>query len=141
MISIPKKVINPHISYTLNPCLRNLKIDFTLNNCLCGSVKLTKNGDPDRYKYSGYGIGFDYCSKFSFTDGSLEKNIIIFGAGKSSCRHIDNKKKKDVLILGEDQAQELHDSTWTREAKYPINFTQPIKRFLLSLHYDGSKDI
>ena len=96
-------MINPHISYTLNPWLRNLKIDFTLNNCLCGSVKLTKNGDPDRYKYSGYGIGFDYRSKFSFTDGSLEKNIIIFGAGKSSCRHIDNKKKKMSQLLAKIQ--------------------------------------
>ena len=32
-ISIPKKVINLYISYTLNPQLRNLNIDFTLGNC------------------------------------------------------------------------------------------------------------
>ena len=31
-ICIPKKVINLHISYKLNPQLRNLNIDFTLNN-------------------------------------------------------------------------------------------------------------
>ena len=41
-ISIPKKAINPNISYMLNPWLRNLNTDFTLNNCLFGSVKLTK---------------------------------------------------------------------------------------------------
>ena len=41
-ISIPKKAINLNISYMLNPWLRNLKTDFTLNNCLFGSVKLTK---------------------------------------------------------------------------------------------------
>ena len=42
-ISISKQVINIHISYILNPWLRNLNTDFTLKNCLFGSVKLTKN--------------------------------------------------------------------------------------------------
>ena len=40
-IYIPKKVINIYISYTRTPWLRNLNLDFTLNNCLFGSVKLT----------------------------------------------------------------------------------------------------
>ena len=26
---------------------------------LFGAVSLAKNGDTDKYKYSGYGIGFD----------------------------------------------------------------------------------
>ena len=30
-----------------------------IENCLCGSVKLTKNTDIDKYGYSKYGIGFD----------------------------------------------------------------------------------
>ena len=55
-ISIPKKVINLYISYTLNPQLRNLNTDFTLGNCLFGSVKLTKTADLDKYKYTGNGI-------------------------------------------------------------------------------------
>ena len=46
-ISIPKKVINLHISYTLGPQLRNFHTYFTLSNCLFGSVKLTKNTDLD----------------------------------------------------------------------------------------------
>ena len=29
---------------------------FTLNNCLFGAVKLTKNADPGKYSYSKYGI-------------------------------------------------------------------------------------
>ena len=49
-ISIPKKVINLYISYTLGPQLSNLNTDFTLGNCLFGSVKLTKNTDLDKYK-------------------------------------------------------------------------------------------
>ena len=79
-ISIPKKVINIHISYTLSPWLKNLNTHFTLKNCLFRSVKLTKNADPDKYKYSGYSIGFDSHSEFSFTDGSMGKNDNIFGA-------------------------------------------------------------
>ena len=33
--------------------------DPTLENCLFGAVSLTKNSDVDKYKYSGFGIGFD----------------------------------------------------------------------------------
>ena len=47
-ISIPKKVINLYISYRLGPQLKNLNTDFTLSNCLFGSVKLTKNADLDK---------------------------------------------------------------------------------------------
>ena len=75
-ISIPKKVINLYISYTLGSELGNLNTDFTLGNCLFGSVKLTKNADLDKYKYTtGYGIGFDSRSEFLFTDGSYGKNV------------------------------------------------------------------
>ena len=55
----------------------------------------------------------------------------------SSCAHIDNRKK-GILILGEGPTQGLDDTTLTAEAKYPINFTQSRKRFVLSLHYNGS---
>ena len=34
----------------------------------------------------------------------------------------------------------LHDTTLTAEAKYPNNFTQSGKRFVLSLHYNGSNN-
>ena len=63
-ITVPKKVINLYTSYTLNPQLRNLNTDFTLGNCLVGSVKRTKNADLDKFKYSGYDIGFDSHSEF-----------------------------------------------------------------------------
>ena len=51
--------------------------------------------------------------------------------------HIDNKNK-DILIIGEGTIQGLDDTALTAEAEYPINFTQPRKRFVLSLHYNGS---
>ena len=98
-ISIPKKIINLYISNILSPSLRNLNTDFKLNNCLFGSVELTKDADSDKYKYSGYGIGFDSRSEFSFTDGNMGGNVIVFGADISSSEHIDNKNK-DILILG-----------------------------------------
>ena len=100
---------------------RNLNTDFTLNNCLFGSVKVTKNADPDKYKYSGYGIGFDFRSAFLVTDGSKGKNVIISGVDMSSSVHIDNKNK-DILILDEGPTQGSDDTTLTAETKYHINF-------------------
>ena len=55
----------------------------------------------------------------------------------SPCLHIDNKGR-DILVLGEGPTQVLDDTTLTAEAKYPINFTQSGKRFILSLQYNGS---
>ena len=49
-----------------------------------------------------------------------------------------NAKNKDVLILNEGPTQRLDDTTLTTEEKYPFNFTQPRKRFVLSLYYNGS---
>ena len=60
-----------------------------------------------------------------------------FGAHMSSSVHVDNKGE-DILILGKGPTQGLDDRTLTTEAKYPINFTQSRKRFVLSLHYNGS---
>ena len=93
-----------------------------MGNCLFGSVKLTKNADLDKYKYTGYGIAFYSRSEFLFTDRSYGKNVIVFGADMSSSVHVDNKRK-DILILGEGPAQGLDDTTLTAEAKYPINCT------------------
>ena len=57
-----------------------------------GSVKLIKNADPDKCKYSGYVDGFDTCSEFSLLDDSIGKNVIIFGVDMSSSRHIDDER-------------------------------------------------
>ena len=57
--------MNLYISYILGPQLKHLNGDFTLGNCFFGSVKLTDNVDLDKYKDSGYSIGFDSRSEFS----------------------------------------------------------------------------
>ena len=99
---------------------------------LIWSVKLIKNVDLDKYKYTGSSIGLDSWSKFLFTDETHGKNVIIFGADMSWSVHVDNKGK-DILILGEGPTQRSDDTTLAAEAKYPINFRQSGKRFVLSL--------
>ena len=79
---------------------------------------------------------FDSRSEFSFTDGIMGIDLIIFGAYMSSSVHIDNKNK-DILILGEGSTEELDDTTLTAKPKYPINLTQSRKVFVLSLHCNG----
>ena len=53
----------------------------------------------------------------------------------SSSVHIDNKNK-DILILGERPTQGLDDNTLVVETNQIKDFTQPNKRFVLSLHYN-----
>ena len=69
----------------------------------------------------------------------MAKNVIIYGADMNSFAHI-HYKNKDILILGERTRDGLDDTTLTAEAKYPINFTQPRKRFVINLHYNGSNN-
>ena len=68
----------------------------------------------------------------------MDKNIIIFGVDMSSYVHIDIENK-DILILDEGRTRGIDDTTLTAEAKFSVNFTQSGKRFVWSLHYNGSK--
>ena len=47
--------------------------DPTLGNSLFSSVKLVENVDISKYKYSGYGIGFDMKGVLSLTTGEFGK--------------------------------------------------------------------
>ena len=49
-----KKILN---IYDLDSNLNNF--NPILENCLFGAIKITKNSDIDKYKYGGYGFGFD----------------------------------------------------------------------------------
>ena len=73
-------------------------------------------------------MGFDSRSEFLLSDGSMGKNVIIFGADMNSSVHIDNKGK-DTLILGEGPTQGLDDTLLTVEAKYLINFSRSQRIF------------
>ena len=87
-----KKVVNIYIVYELAASSSH-DSDPTIKNCLFGAVTLTKNADIEKYKYSGYDIGFDRRSSFSFNRGGFGQNVLIFGADMSTSIHIDNKKK------------------------------------------------
>ena len=102
--------------------------DPTLENTLFGAVKLVKNLDINKCKYSGYDIGFDMKETFSFPSCGFGKNVVIFKADMSSSVHFDNKKEY-ILILGECPTQGLD--------YYSVNFTVTRKECSLSLHYDG----
>ena len=122
-----KKVVNIYIVYELAASSSH-DSDPTLKNCSFGAVTLTKNADIEKYKYSGYGIGFDRRSSFSFTSGGFGQNVLIFGADMSTSIHIDNKRK-DILVLGRGPTQGL-ESTLTAEKMYSINFTVRKKKIL-----------
>ena len=49
--------------------------------------------------YSGFGVGFNRRSSYSFPGGGFGQIVLIFGADMSSSIPIDNKKK-DILVLG-----------------------------------------
>ena len=74
----PDNIINIYIVYDLTSTT-NYNPEFTLENCLFGSVKITKNTDANKYKYSGYRIGFDGKGFFTHPAGSFGNNATIFG--------------------------------------------------------------
>ena len=128
-------IVNVYIVYELGVSSSS-DSDPALKNCLFGAVILTKNADIEKYGCSGFGIGFDRRSSFSFAGGGFGQNVLIFGADMSSSAHIDNKKK-DILVLGKETTQGL-ESTLTAEKLYSINVTLTKKKFCLSLHYNGA---
>ena len=66
------KIVNMYIVYELSASGSN-NSDLTLKNCLFGAVTLTKNADIEKYGYSGYGIGFDRRTSFSFPGDGFVK--------------------------------------------------------------------
>ena len=70
------------------------------------AVKLAETDNPEKYGHSGYGEGADVRSQFSWSNGSLFKNVVIFGVDNSSSAHVDNKKDKERYL-----------SSWLRSNK------------------------
>ena len=71
-------IVNIYIVYETTSDTKTSNI--TLENCLFGAIKLTKSSDIDKYKYPGYGIGFDSRRIFSHPSGGNGANVIISGA-------------------------------------------------------------
>ena len=125
------KSVNIYIVYEINKTDNTTSSDPTLENCLFGAVTLTKNADIDKYKYSGYGIGFNRKVSFSFPSTGLGRNVIIFGVDMSSSTLKIDNRKKDILILGKGPPQGL-EHTLSAEKFHSINFTEQDKKFCLS---------
>ena len=89
------RIVNIYIVYEITSNY-NASNYPTLENCLFGSVKLTKNIDIDKYGYSGYGIEFDRRGFFSHPSGRTGRNVISFGVDMSSSTKIDITEKKIV---------------------------------------------
>ena len=126
------KTVDIYIAYDLKSNLINF--DSTLQNCLFGAIKLTKNSDID--KYAGYGIGFDSKGTFSHPSGGTGVNVVVFGADMRPSVHAKNKTK-GILVLDEGFTQGLEDTKLYAEKTYSINFTATKKKFCLSLSYNG----
>ena len=126
-------MVNIYVVYKFVSKTNNLNV--TLENCLFGAVKLTKNADIDKCKYSGYGIGFDSKGSFSHPSGGYDKNVMIFGADMSSSTHA-NSKPRNILVLGKDFIQGIDGITIYAEKMSSTNFTLANKKFCLSLHYN-----
>ena len=72
-----KTVVNIYIAHEIRLYPFKQSADFTLGNSLFGDVKLTKNADFNKYKFSRYGISFDTQGCFSLSDGSrFGKNVM-----------------------------------------------------------------
>ena len=130
-----RKVVNIYIVYQMSKSI-NISDYPTLESCLFGAATLTKNAYIDRYKYSGYGIGFDRHGSFLFPCTGLGRNVITFGVDMSLSMKIDDRKK-DILILRKGPTQGLEHAL-SAEKMYSINFIEQNKKFCLSLHYNGA---
>ena len=129
------KIVNIYIVYEINKNDSTTSSDSTLENCLFGAVTLTKNVNIDKNGYSGYGIGLDRWSSYSFPRGGFGQNVLIFGLNMSFSTHIDNNKK-DILVLRKRLTQGL-ENTLTAEKCIQLIW-QKKNKFCLSLHYNGA---
>ena len=133
--SFNNNIINIYCVYKLDPISSSR--DNTVQNALFGSMQITKNADTSKYKYKGYGICFDEGGMFSIGNINNGRNVLIFGVHESSLVHTNNKAN-NIFIIGDGFVQGINDMTLYAEKIYTQNFTQPNKKFVLSLHYSDN---
>ena len=128
--------INIYCVYKIDPIASTRDDTFTIQNALFGVVKITKNANTSKYNYKGYGICFDEDGTFSKGNINNGRNVLIFGVHESSLVHANNKAN-NIYVMGDLSVQGINDTTLYAEKVYSQNFTQPSKKFVLSLHYNG----
>ena len=132
------KIVNIYVVCMLDPITSTRNTDFTIQNALIGAVNVTKNADFSKNKYEGYDLCFDEGGTFSKGNIKNGRNVSIFGVHESSLTHANNKNN-NIYVMGDLFVQGINDTTLYAEKVYSQNFTQPNKKFVLSLHYNGNK--
>ena len=139
-----KNVINIYCVYEIQPISSSRDTSFTIQNVLFGAMQITKDAtENSKNNYKGYGICFDERSQLGhtiteggFTHTKNDKNVLIFGADMGFSVHATNRANS-IYLMGEGLTQGIHDATLYVEKNYYRNFTDPGKKFVLSLHHNG----
>ena len=137
--------INIYCIYKLDPITSSRDTSFTIQNALFGAMQITKNAtDNSKNNYKGYGICFDKRSEFghTITEGGFAhttdaRNVLIFGAGMSFSVHKTNRANH-IYLMGTGLTQGINDTTIYAEKTFCRKLTDPDKKFVLSLHYNGN---
>ena len=140
-------VINIYCVYKLDPIASTRDDTFTVQNALFDAMEITKNADTSKYNYKGYGICFDEGDTFGHTirEGNFDqttdaRNVLILGADMSFSTHKTNKAN-NIYVMGKLFVKGINDTTLYTEERFYRNFTDPGKKFLLSLHYNGDNSL
>ena len=141
-------VINIYCVYEIQPISSSRDISFTIKNALFVAMQITKDAtDNSKNNYKGYGICFEERSQFGRTiteDGRTHttngRNVLIFGVDMSFSVHATNRAN-NIYVMGDGLTQGIHDTTLYVEKNYWRNFTDPGKKFIISLHYNGDNNV
>ena len=135
-------VINIYCVYQLDPIASTRDTSYTIQNDLFGAMQIT-NYDKNNYKV--YGICFDERSQFGQTiteNGRAHttngRNVLIFGVDMSFSAHAANRANH-IYPMGDGLTQGINDTTLYVEKNYWRDFTDPGKKFIISLHYNSDK--
>ena len=136
--------INIYCVYKLDPIASTRDTSYTIQNALFGAMQITKNAtDYDKNSYKGYSICFDERSQFGHTiteNGRVHttngRNVLIFEVDMSFSAHATNRANH-IYLMGDGLTQGINDATLYVEKNYWRNFTDPGKKFIITLHYNG----
>ena len=141
---INNNVTNIYCIYKLDPIASGRDTTFTIQKALFGAMQITKNTDTSKYDYKGYGICFDEGGTFGhaiteggFTHTTNARNVLIFGVDMSFSVHATNRANL-INVVGTEFVQGINGATIYAEKNFYRNFTDPGKKFVLSLHYNGN---
>ena len=84
-------------------------------------MKITKNTDSSKNKYTGYGLCFDEGGEFghtvrecNFNRVTNAKNIIIFGVDTSCSIHATNRAN-NIYVMGKEFIQGINENDICRK--------------------------